>query len=264
MTAPVMTQDSLARSSSRDPGPPRQGAAPGPSGRARRPAQGRARRRSGSRQWWTLGRRRSPGADGPAQGRRRDRGDPGPRRGLHPAEAARWRPRRAGRAARRSPSHGGRTASADVTDGGEPCRLRARADPVRCDQRRVGYWIDQFPLSFGVEYVDTQTVFFSGPPTPGAARRRLRQARSTARSTNSCTSTSTSCSTAPGSVRCHRRPGDAVHRRARVRPSCAEPARYQRADASGAAGRPAAGQSVLGGARAAGRLLRRRLGARCQ
>ncbi|HUF97747.1 MAG TPA: neutral zinc metallopeptidase [Ilumatobacter sp.] len=29
------------------------------------------------------------------------------------------------------------------------------------------YWIDQLPLSFGVEYVDTQTVFFSGSTNTG-------------------------------------------------------------------------------------------------
>ncbi len=32
------------------------------------------------------------------------------------------------------------------------------------------YWIDQLPLSFGVDYVDTQTVFFSGATNTGCGR----------------------------------------------------------------------------------------------
>ena len=65
---------------------------------------------------------------------------------------------------------------------------------------------------------------------------------------------------APGHVRCHRRPRHAVHRRPRVRAPRPEPGRHQRADATGAAGRPVTRQPVLGRARVAGRLLRRRRG----
>ena len=32
------------------------------------------------------------------------------------------------------------------------------------------YWIDQLPLSFGVDYVDTQTVFFSGFTNTGCGQ----------------------------------------------------------------------------------------------
>lgn len=32
------------------------------------------------------------------------------------------------------------------------------------------YWIEQLPLSFGIDYVDTQTVFFSGVTTTGCGR----------------------------------------------------------------------------------------------
>jgi hypothetical protein len=32
------------------------------------------------------------------------------------------------------------------------------------------YWIDQLPLSFGIDYVDTQTVFFSGSTTTGCGQ----------------------------------------------------------------------------------------------
>jgi len=60
--------------------------------------------------------------------------------------------------------------SASTNGGGEPCD--SELERILCgatDDVSV-YWIEQLPRSFGVDYVDTQTVFFSGFTNTGCGQ----------------------------------------------------------------------------------------------
>ena len=117
---------------------------------------------------------------------------------------------------------------------------RSRTDAVRRRQRRVGL-LDRSscPSSFGTDYEEAHDrVLLRARPTPGAARRRPRPARSTARLDGNVYFDLDFLQVLQDELRRDRRPGGAVHRRPRVRAPRPEPDRHQRADAPGAAERP--------------------------
>ena len=59
-----------------------------------------------------------------------------------------------------------------VTSGGDNDACSSELEQILCGATDdvSEYWIDQLPLSFGIDYVDTQTVFFSGTTNTGCGR----------------------------------------------------------------------------------------------
>lgn len=61
--------------------------------------------------------------------------------------------------------------AASVASGGEtPCDSELEQILCGATDDVSEYWIDQLPLSFGVDYIDTQTVFFSGYTNTGCGQ----------------------------------------------------------------------------------------------
>ena len=121
------------------------------------------------------------------------------------------------------------------------------------------YWDRELPVAFGAPYeVHRHGVLHAAAPTPAAARRRRRPGRSTARPTTWCTSTSTSCEQLQEQFGGHRRP------RRRSTSSPTSSATTSRTSPGRTSSPPARRdrEPVVDRPRAAGRLLRRRLGPR--
>lgn len=61
--------------------------------------------------------------------------------------------------------------SSTATGGGDaPCDSELEQILCGATDDVSEYWIDQLPLSFGVDYIDTQTVFFSGSTNTGCGQ----------------------------------------------------------------------------------------------
>jgi predicted metalloprotease len=57
-----------------------------------------------------------------------------------------------------------------TSDGGNPCDSELEQILCGATDDVSNYWIDQLPLSFGIDYIDTQTVFFSGYTNTGCGQ----------------------------------------------------------------------------------------------
>jgi len=60
--------------------------------------------------------------------------------------------------------------AAQTTGGGSPCESELEQILCGATDDVSEYWIEQLPRSFGVEYIDTQTVFFSGFTNTGCGQ----------------------------------------------------------------------------------------------
>ena len=122
------------------------------------------------------------------------------------------------------------------------------------------FWIKEMPVAFNRQYEEAPTVFFTDATNTGCGQASAQTGPFYCPVDRKAYFDLDFLTQLQDTVRRDRRPGDAVHRRPRVRAPHPEPGRHQRAGAAGAASRPVAGQPVLGRARVAGRLLRRRVG----
>ena len=67
---------------------------------------------------------------------------------------------------------GASSGAAAATSGGDEETCSSELEQILCGavNEVSDYWVDQLPLSFGVDYVDTKTVFFSGRTNTGCGQ----------------------------------------------------------------------------------------------
>lgn len=78
-------------------------------------------------------------------------------------------PKLLGGATTTTPGQGASSGATEATSGGDDDTCSSDLEQQICGATNdvAGYWVEQLPLSFGVDYVETETVLFSGATNTG-------------------------------------------------------------------------------------------------